>query len=813
MAEIPPARLIMSERNIYIQIAMRPAAYNMQQTMMFFKRFFRFQNGIYSFLIVIILFSYSQVLHFDYVNLDDDVNVYENKHIQSGFTLESIKWAFTSSYWGTWQPMVWLSFMLNYRLHGISPGWFHLTNVFLHFFNTLLLYFILKRMTGFHYRSAFVACIFAIHPIHVESVAWITERKDVLSTFWGMLSIWCYIRYTENRKILRYVPVFLFMGFSLMAKPMLVTLPFVLLLFDYWPLKRMELIELHEEIHNTGYLPAVGSLFSTTARRLPFLILEKIPLFLLSVLSCIITVYVSKEGGAIKSLSYFPITVRISNALVSYVAYLQKIIWPFDLIVFYPHPGKILIGKTIVAIVLLVSFTLFVLRKIKDAPWLFVGWFIFIGTLLPVIGIVQLGGHAMADRFVYFPSIGVYIIIAWGVHSLTGQSNGNIKSFLAALTVCFLLILAMAAWKQVGYWRDSETLFKHALSVSEDNYIANNNYGIVLRNRGKTDDAIKHFKKAIANKGNYVIAMNNLGVALESIGKPDPAIFYYQTAIQINPNYPDPYVNLAFILLHKGQYDDAFELCNKALNINPELESAYSLLGDIAAAKGDLQQAISFYNKAIEMNPSSHFAHNRIGAAFLKQDRFTKAITHFREALRYSPHDGNYQKNLETAIKLRKKVIDLIDNLRLAMNREPDNLHLRIKLGKMYKKNEQYSEAIALFQQILNEKPDAVAVLLEMALIYTEKEDNDMAIQYFMKLNALDPGNEVYLYNIACLYARQGMTHNAMEWLQKAVDAGYQNRDQIVNDPDLSVLKNTNDFKKILQKLSSPGSTNTLEEK
>jgi len=767
--------------------------------------FFLRPEALISILIIISTIAiYWQVKDYEFINFDDDVNIYENLHIQKDITLKNIKWAFTAVYWSTWQPLVWLTYMADYNLHGLDPGWHHLTNLFLHIANALLLFITLRTMTGVLFRSAFIALIFALHPIHIESVAWITERRDVLSAFFWILTTFSYVRYTRSQRLIKYIPVFFFMCFGLMAKQMLVTLPFTLLLLDFWPLGRVNdnTLKRITQKHHPGIITFLSNL-QTFIRNNKHLLLEKIPLFMLSILSCFVAYYVQKTGGAVKSLSQFPIDIRLSNALISYLQYIAKMLWPFNLAVFYPHPGTLSASKTILSFLIIASCTLIAIHTLKKYSWFAVGWFWYLGTLVPVIGIIQIGSHALADRFVYIPFIGIYIILAWGIHFLL--SNWNKKKLgIAILSTCFFSILIVVSWKQTSYWRNSASIFNHALNTTENNYIAHNNFGLALENQGDILNAIEHFKKSVSIKPNYVIALNNLGVALENIGKPEEAIVHYKKAIQINPKYPDPYINLAFILFHKKQYSEAIKRCYKALTINPKSLKAHIIIANSIAQKGNKKIAEHLYKKALQMNPGSPIAHNHMGSFLLEQNKIEKAISHFQSALKIDPNNLKYKVNLISVMRINKNINTQIDNVLSAIKKQPDNPDLHNKLGNLYRKRGESKKASEIFQQILSAHKDYIPAILSLASLYAENEEYEDSITYFKKAITIQPENNTFFYNIACLYAKENKTMNAILWLKKAIDMGYNNWKLIKEDKDLENIRTSPKYIELIDEYLNP---------
>jgi tetratricopeptide (TPR) repeat protein len=542
------------------------------------------------FLIFATLAVFWQVQHFDFVNYDDNDYVTDNHHIQNGLTLKGVIWSFTTTHSGNWHPLTWLSHMIDYRIYGMRPGGHHLTNLFFHIANTLLLFFVFRKMTGELWQSSFVAALFALHPIHVESVAWISERKDVLSTFFFLLTIWCYFSWTKYSGNSYYLMALLFFILGLLAKPMLVTLPFVLLLLDAWPLCRMSLPHPYEHDLDDNKFQIFRFIW------------EKVPFFILAAASCIITFLAEKKGGAVKSLDLYPIKVRIANALLSYLKYLIKLFVPHNMAVLYEHPGVLPWWKITGALLILVSISFLAIRAIKQRPYFAVGWFWFLGTLIPVIGLVQVGSQAMADRYTYIPFIGLFIIIAWGAPGLIYRLPHKNK-WVAVIATLFLAILTVTTWKQVQYWKNSITLFEHTLKVLPQSYLPHNNLGNALDKAGRTDEAIKHYREALRIKPDYAKAHNNLANALEKIGRTDEAIKHYSEALQIKPNLEQAHYNLANALEKIGRTDEAIKHYSEALQIKPHFEQAHNNLGLALIHKGNIAGAEYHFREALRINP------------------------------------------------------------------------------------------------------------------------------------------------------------------------------------------------------------------
>jgi tetratricopeptide (TPR) repeat protein len=538
-----------------------------------------------------------QVRSFDFINYDDDKYITNNEHISSGLNWNNIVWVFTNEHVGNWHPLTGLSHILDCQLFGLKPGPHHLVNLLFHIANTLLLFIVLRRMTAAFWQSAFVAALFALHPMHVQSVAWISERKDVLSTFFWILTMATYFSYTQKNTVARYILTLVLFATGLMAKPMLVTLPFVLLLLDFWPLNRMEPVN---------------------SRQIFCLVQEKIPFFTLSVVASIATFKVQKSGTAVQQIDLLPIIVRVNNAVISYATYLLKMIWPARLAIFYPHlETEIPIWQILTAAVLILGITVFVIRFTKKYRYLFVGWFWYMGTLVPVIGLVQVGAQAMADRYSYIPLIGLFIIVAWAANDLLISWKYR-KAVLPVLSITVVLFLSVCTYLQTSYWQNSRTLFEHAVKVTNQNYIAYNNLGLTMLEQNKIEEAINLFQHALQIRPDLAEVYNNLGIALARQGKFDEAIAQLNTALQINPNYFDAYDGLSTFYGKLARYPEAIEACLHAVKIDPKNHLIYNRLGALYLRTKKYQQAIQAFQQAIRIKPDFAKAHYGLGIAYLQ---------------------------------------------------------------------------------------------------------------------------------------------------------------------------------------------------
>jgi protein O-mannosyl-transferase len=574
------------------------------------------------FLILTTMLAYWQVGNHEFVNFDDNVYVTENSHIQDGITIQSLRWAFTTSHSANWHPLTWISHMLDVQLFGLKPQWHHLMNLLFHIANVLLIFLVLHRMTKTLWQSAFVAALFALHPLHVESVAWVAERKDVLSTFFWMLTLLAYSHYAQKPRLKNYLAVVAFFVFGLMAKPMVVTLPFVLLLLDYWPLGRLSESKPAQPIRAqaSGTASARRKKGKAGGKQTPKitvemekpakpvfkwalirpLVLEKIPLFALTALSCAATYIAQSKGGAVTALQIITLDARVANAFVSYLVYIFKMIWPDNLAVFYPHPGLLPSWQVLGAALILVAATIAVFMRAKESPYLPVGWLWFAGTLVPVIGIVQVGAQAMADRYTYIPSIGLFLMAAWGIPEIFRKRRYG-KEVLAASSALCLICFLILTWIQTGYWYDSMTLSNHALNVTRDNYYMYHNRGHALERLGKYTQAIENYTRAVNINPRYAEAFNNRGASYGYLGDHVKAIEDYDRAIQINPEHANAYFNRGVDYAELGNHTRAVQDFERAIQIDPEYADAYYFRGMVHASMGNEDRAVEDWKKAARL--------------------------------------------------------------------------------------------------------------------------------------------------------------------------------------------------------------------
>ena len=664
--------------------------------------------GVSVFLALITWLVFGQTRNFRFVNYDDNAYVYQNPHVTQGLTFKGIVWAFTHSHAHNWHPLTTISHMLDCRLYGLKAGGHHLTNVLLHAISAILLFLALRRMTTAFWLSAFAAAVFAVHPLHVESVAWVSERKDVLSGLFFMLTLGAYARYVRrqgggtNAVRLRtkdYLWVLFFFALGLMSKPMLVTLPFVLLLLDYWPLDRFRQLTNENHFHLGG---------SALLRRL---IVEKIPLLVLAVPSCVATLLVQRE--ALQSFRHFSLLLRLVNAVVSAAVYLEQMVCPIRLAVLYPYPANGLAPwKAVLALVVLVFISACAYGLRHRRPYLFVGWLWYLIMLVPVIGIVQVGVQARADRYTYLPHIGLYILIAWAAKDLFA-SRRHRRLALGASAVLVITVLGALARTQTSYWRDNESLWKHTLACTSRNNVALTNVGAYLLETGRVDEGMADLQKALGIDSNDVYAHNDIGKAFLDMGRAAEAIAHFQKAMDINPNVAAVHNNLADAFLRTGQAKAALAHMRRALEIDPNYFEAWKNLRTALGQPGQEDEAISYYLNALEVNSHNADAHNSLGNALVRKGRVAEGMAHFQRALEINPKLAEAHSNLGNVLLQEGLVDSAIAQYQKALEINPNHAGIRNNLGLAYSQNGAVKEGMAEYEKALEINPH-----------YTEAQNN-----------------------------------------------------------------------------------------
>ena len=719
---------------------------------------------------------YGPAMRCGFVNYDDDYYVTSNVHVQDGLSWAGMKWAWANPVAGNWHPLTIWSHILDCQLFGLKPWGHHLTNVVLHALNAGLVFWLLQRMTGAAWRSLLVAALFALHPLRVESVAWVSERKDVLSGFFGLLALLTYARYAQSsvisgpsppaaardnrprttayrllitdHRLLFYLLSLCFFALGLMSKPMLVTWPFVLLLLDYWPLGRMRQRMQNAECRMQNSEASDASTLRSPAQdghpaprttphvsRFTFhvsLLLEKLPFFALAAAASVVTFLVQKQVGALTGTESLPLNARFGNALISYGRYLGKLFWPMDLAVYYPRPDHWPMGKVLFAGGLLLGVSTLVCVQRRRHPYLLMGWLWFVGTLVPVIGLVQAGGQAMADRYTYLPSLGVLVLAVWGACEMTRSWRYQLPAWSVAGGAAVVICLALTH-QQLGHWKDSEALFRHALEVTEHNSLAHNNLGAALATKGQSDEAIRQLQEALRLQPGFALAGNNLANALLKKGQTDEAIRQFQEVLRLKPDHAEAHYNLGTALLMKGQTDEAIRQFQEALRLNPDHADAHYNLGNALGKQGRTDEAIRQFQEALRLEPDHSLAHYNLGNAFFMKGQMDEAIIQYQEALRLNPNHAEAHYNLGTALGSKGRNDEAIIQYQEATRLNPGNADAQYNLGLALASKGQTEEAIRRFEAALKVKPDYPEAHNHLGLALVRKGQTDEAIRQFQR--------------------------------------------------------------------------------
>jgi tetratricopeptide (TPR) repeat protein len=640
--------------------------------------------------------------------------------------------------------------MLDCQIYDRNPGGHHLTSALLHAVAAIFLFLALQRMTARLWPSAWVAAVFAIHPLRVESVSWVAERKDVLSGLFCMMTLWLYARYAERPKSWgRYSLVVISFALGLTAKPMLVTLPFVLLLLDYWPLSRLQ----------NG---------QASLRRFGQLIVEKTPLFVLAAASCVVTLIIQHDF--MRPLDHLDLGWRVANATVAYVAYLEKMLYPTGLAVFYPLSNTAPPApQVIAAVALLVTISVAVFAARKKSPYLLFGWLWYVGTLVPVIGLIQVGSQAMADRYTYLTQIGLYAAIAWGAAQVAA-SWPSYRRPVMSVAGLIVVGLTVVAWQQTKYWHDSATLWTHTLACTSDNPIAHNSLGNALTDRGETDQAIDHYRMAVEIDPGYAPAQHNLGRALAGRGQIDEAIVHYQQALAIKPNYAEAHSNLGFALASRDRVDEAIAHYRQALAIKPDLAEAHNNLGNALGGHGQIDEAIDHYQQALAIRPDFAEAHYNLGNALASHGQINEAIDHYRQALTIKPDYAEAYAGLGYALAGGGHIDRAVADYRKALSIKPDLAEAHYNLGFVLAGRGEMHEAIAHYRAALKAKPEFAEAHTSLGNALAGLGQIDEAVSHYRRAVEIEPGFAEAHANLGCALANLGKIDEAMAHYRKALE-------------------------------------------
>jgi len=639
-----------------------------------------FQKNVASFviagLIAVCAVIYGQSYNFQFINFDDPLYVYENQQVLSGLNADSIRWAFTTFHSANWHPLTWLSLMLDGSLFGATPGGYHLMSVVFHIANSILAFVVFRKYTGDLWKSAMVAFLFAVHPAHVESVAWISERKDVLSTLFWLLTMWAYFKYAvkqrtaihekhstrkkeitraEDRGQIYYLLTIVFLACGLMAKPMLVTLPFVLLLMDFWTLNRLK-----------------------TKKDFSALVVEKIPLFVLSAVSGFVTIMAQSASGAVQTLETLPIATRLLNAAVAYVKYIGMVFYPLDLGVSYPYQQTLPLWQTFGAVILLIAVTAVCLRQWNKRKYLLTGWLWFLGTLVPVIGIVQVGSQALADRYTYVPYFGLFIMLVWGASELFARFELHRYVPVAAASI-LLTMLSILCFMQVSFWKTNETLYSHTIAVKQANFLVMHNYCNSLLEENRLEEAWQQCLNAIADQPRHANSYNTLAIISARFGKYENAVAIYKKALELDPQNLFAYRNLAFSLMRTGKIDEAVINLDKAFELHRQ------------AGTNPLALAT---------------AYNTVAEAYAKQEKYDKSSELLARTLQLAPERTDIRANYALSLFYENKLDDARREIEQTIRQNPAQAESYHMLGMILLKQGSRSTAARQFEKALEMKPD-----------------------------------------------------------------------------------------------------------
>ena len=638
-------------------------------------------------LFAVVVGTFLPSLRNEFIEYDDSVYVYNNEHVKPGLSWDGIVWSFSDVSTGNWHPLTWFTHMLDAQLYGGAAWGHHLTSVLLHAINTTLLFVVLRRITGAVWASVAAAVLFGLHPMRVESVTWICERKDVLSGFFWIVSLWAYGRFVEEAskpttKAKRFYLVSILLFFcGLMSKPVMVTFPCVLLLLDFWPLERWKTM------------------------RFGKLIVEKLPFFLLTALVCSLTYVAQKHTGMMNPLADLNLSERLQNTPVAYIRYLAKAFWPIDLCALYPHPGQWPIVLVLGSLVLVAAITVFVFLQRKQRPYLLTGWLWFLGTLVPMIGIVQVGAQSMADRYSYIPIIGICIALGMSVANLA-KNSGLTPAWLCIGGVA--LVCAMLTRQQISYWHDNASVWRRAIAVTDRNFEAHYRLARALAIQGDLDAAIVEFNTVVELRPGFAEAHYSLGKALALKGQLDQALARFQRAVEIDPSNVVALNNVGNILLQRGRFNEAMGNFRRVLEIQADNGPAHSNLGYALVQLGQVDEAIAHLQKAVEFQPRNSSAHNNLGSVYLRRRDFTGAVTEFQIVLQLEPDSVEACNNLGSSYLALGKLEEAIQTFRAAIALQPGSAELRRNLGFALSQQGRLDEAIREFEEAVRLKPDYV---------------------------------------------------------------------------------------------------------
>ncbi len=697
-------------------------------------------------LVLAILAVYAQLRGHDAIHFDDNVLVTQNAAVQSGISWAGIRWAIATPILGIWHPLTTLSHMLDCELFGMDMGMHHVTSLVLHIANTLLLLLLLHRMTGALWRPALVAALFALHPLNVESVAWIAERKNVLSTLFWFLTTLSYVAWVRQPSRARYVLTLVLFALGLMAKPMLVTLPCTLLLLDYWPLGRM---------------PNKAA-FRT-------LLVEKLPFFAVTAVASYVT-YALQQDVVAAAVRSIPIHLRAATAALSYVAYLRDAFWPRDLAMLYPIEGWLEGRQLVIAAVVLGAITSLAIVARARQPYLLVGWLFYLGTLVPVIGIVHVGSQTHADRYAYVPLIGVFVMIAWGAGECI-ERFPRIRNAIVTVSLATMVALGVATTSQATRWKDSITLFEHTLAVTENNLVVHNALGVALGDAGRHAEAILHFAEALRLKPDSIAILESLGLAYASSGRLEEAAQCLRDVIEREPTSYQTHASLGLVLAQLGQNDEALEHFRAAVQLNPQSAEAHAGLGALLVSLGRNDEALPHLRIALEQNPRFAQTHTNLGLVLAARGSFDAAIESFQASLALDAAQPRVLGLLGSAYTGQGRVDEAIARFNDALRLDPSDVDVRARLADALANRGQFDAAIAQYEQALANRPDNVALHYNLGVMLARQGRAAEALRQFDECVRLQPDHAPALYQLGRAAASAGHVDRAIELYRAALRA------------------------------------------
>ncbi len=781
-------------------------------------------NGAISCLIVcLVFFIYGQTAFFEFINYDDQDYVTENSMVQRGISAEGVKWAFSfvENDLTYWHPLAYIAHMVDCQFFGIHPGLHHLSNATLHALNAVLLFFLCLYMTGARFQSAFAACLFAVHPVCVDSVAWVSQKKTLLAAFFWLMTVLVYVRYARMISVKRYLAVCFFTAAGLMTKPVLVTIPFVLLVLDIWPLNRLEVFRSLSGLHPKKVC---------STRSVKWLVLEKIPLVFLVFLWGI-TPFIPEHVTA-KNISFeiVPFDLRLKNALVSYLSYLKNFVYPVDLSFLYPYPEHVSFSFALAAAVVLGILTLVLLQRFRPHPYLLAGWFVFTISLVPFLGFVQ-GAvwPAYADRFAYVPFIGLYVGGSWGFKEMATRFEIE-KRAVTLAAVLMISVLAVLAFIQTGVWKDNIHLYTHALKVTKGNYLAHNNLGIAYDEKGYFEEAQRQYQASLSVKPGFSKAHHNLAIHLLKRGEREKAAKHFKMSLLSNPDNPVAKYNLAAIAMEDGKLEEAETLYMEAISDKPDFSDAHNNLGVLLSKNGDKKRAIDHFRDAVVHNPQNVEALSNLGNELFDMGRFydalkcfTKALDRdpanvkvlndmgalygalgmmnkseesFRKVLAYEPGNKVAYDNLNLIAQRKNDLESDLEKAREDSEKNPGDVKKQLNYASLAFQGEDFKKAESVYLKALTLAPDSLEALAGISQLYEKSGQYDKAIVYYTRLSESHRGRrgEAY-YLIASMHAMMNQSDEAVRWLQSAADSGFSAWAYVQTDYRFDGIRKTKKFK------------------